>query len=143
MAGSGKMGFRNTKAAKLTPSQVVEIRTRYEEGETQAHLSRVFGVGVQQIGRIVRGEAWQGKAPAEVRRKSPEEIAQSVWGKIQTGEIVQGQGGRKEELEKPENWSEGLTEDEFRLGTQSIANGVDCWVARETLLNNRKIMKGE
>ena len=143
MSGSGKMGFRNTKAAKLTPSQVVEIRTRYAEGETQAHLSRVFGVGVQQIGRIVRGEAWQGKAPAEVKRKSPHEIAQSVWEKIQMGEIVQEPREERGEQGKPKNWDEGLSDNEFMLGTQSIANGVDPWVTREILINNRKIGKGE
>ena len=49
----------NMKAAKLTPSQVLEIRRLYAEGWTQGALCRQFSVGVNQIGRIVRGESWK------------------------------------------------------------------------------------
>lgn len=49
----------NTRAAKLEPSQVLEIREKYAADWTQARLSRHFGVSVIQIGRIVRGESWQ------------------------------------------------------------------------------------
>lgn len=49
----------NIRAAKLTPSLVLEIRQKYATGTSQAALSREYGVGVGQVGRIVRGEAWQ------------------------------------------------------------------------------------
>lgn len=49
----------NMKAAKLTVSQVLEIRKLYAEGWTQGALCKQFSVGVNQIGRIVRGESWK------------------------------------------------------------------------------------
>lgn len=66
-------GFRgrNTKAAKLTIHDVREMRERYAEGWTQAKLSVTYGVGVVQVGRIVRGECWQDGAPP---RQAPQEI---------------------------------------------------------------------
>jgi len=53
---------KNSKAAKLTPEDVRAIRQHYAEGATQGDLCRHFGVSVGQIGRIVRGESWSGKA---------------------------------------------------------------------------------
>lgn len=50
----------NAKSAKLTASQVQDIRALYARGDcTQGELSRDFQVSVVQIGRIVRGEVWQ------------------------------------------------------------------------------------
>ena len=49
----------HTAAAKLTPEQVLELRQRYNAGWTQGRLSREYQVSIGQIGRIVRGEAWQ------------------------------------------------------------------------------------
>jgi DNA-binding transcriptional regulator LsrR (DeoR family) len=58
---SGKFTRGHRRAAKLTPEQVLEIRRLYsEEGWTQSRLSLTFGMSVGQIGRIVRGEQWQG-----------------------------------------------------------------------------------
>lgn len=56
-----KFNHRNSRAAKLTPEQIITIRMRYDNEAycTQGKLSREYGVSVQQIGRIVRGEAWQ------------------------------------------------------------------------------------
>lgn len=45
--------------AKLTPQQVLEMRNRGASGETHGSLSRAFGIGIGQVGRILRGEAWQ------------------------------------------------------------------------------------
>lgn len=53
---------QNSKAAKLSPDDVRLIRQYYSEGATQGQLCRHFGVSVGQIGRIVRGESWAGKA---------------------------------------------------------------------------------
>lgn len=44
---------------KLTWPKVGEIRRLYEEGTSQGKLARMFGVGTNQIGKIVRGESWQ------------------------------------------------------------------------------------
>lgn len=48
----------NSRAAKITPEHVLAIRRAYEAGATQGELSRQYRLGVGQIGRIVRGEAW-------------------------------------------------------------------------------------
>lgn len=44
--------------AKLTDAQVVEIRRRLAEGESQRALARAFGVSKPAIGRIARGRGW-------------------------------------------------------------------------------------
>ena len=64
---------RNTRAARLTAGQVVEIRQRYAAGESQGMLSRVFEVSLGQIGRIVRGESWQHVPGAAAGRLSERE----------------------------------------------------------------------
>lgn len=46
-------------AAKLTESDVREIRRRRSIGETQAKLAMDFGVVPQTIGAITRGEHWK------------------------------------------------------------------------------------
>ena len=48
----------NKGAAKLTPTEVTEIRRLYGEGYTQSSISKHFRVAVGTIGRIVRGESW-------------------------------------------------------------------------------------
>jgi len=49
----------NSRARKVSPAQVLEIRKRYDGGlATQGSLAREFGVSVVQIGRIVRREVW-------------------------------------------------------------------------------------
>ena len=66
-----KMSRFNTKAAKLTPSQVYELREKYANGDSQGKLAREYQVSVGQIGRIVRGESWQ-------QYTNPAEIAQGA-----------------------------------------------------------------
>lgn len=75
---------------KLTPMDVLDIRRRYGIGESQASLCREYQVTVGTIGRIVRGESWQGYPQIEtdfdiekrmVRQAVPpsqEEIAKSL-----------------------------------------------------------------
>lgn len=86
----------NISAAKLTPSQVLSIRQRYNDGESQGALAREFAVSVGQIGRIVRGEVWQDysqpEAPStfEHRRATPpsdDDITQSA---MRLEELLQG-----------------------------------------------------
>jgi hypothetical protein len=45
--------------AKLTPLQVLEIRRRYDAGETQVQLAEAFGIGQPHISVLVRGMAWR------------------------------------------------------------------------------------
>jgi hypothetical protein len=50
----------NSKAAKLTNEQILEMRQKYEGGEySQGRLAREFGISVNHVGRIVRGESRQ------------------------------------------------------------------------------------
>lgn len=55
-----KFTLGNIRSAKLSNEQVYEMRNLYAEGATQAYLSRTFGVSVNTVGRIVRGESRQG-----------------------------------------------------------------------------------
>lgn len=79
-----KFGRFNTRAARLSPEQVLEIRQRYAAGETQGSLCRTFSVSVGTIGRIVRGETWnqyQGPRAEQTYNVPPvpqEEIDQSL-----------------------------------------------------------------
>ena len=50
--------IRHTKR-KLSDEQVVEIRNRYANGETQTALAIEFGVSHQTIGAIVRGKTYK------------------------------------------------------------------------------------
>lgn len=75
-AGNAPFTMRNTRAAKLTASKVLEIRDFYEMGHvSQGQLARDYGVSVVQIGRIVRGEVWQSLRGAQA---SPEALADSA-----------------------------------------------------------------
>lgn len=55
-----KFGQNHTKAAKLSAEQVRQIRELYANSSaSQGQLARDFGISIGQIGRIIRGEAWQ------------------------------------------------------------------------------------
>lgn len=64
---SGKFNQNHIRSAKLTPSQVQELRRLYEDERwSQGRLARHFSMSISQIGRIVRHESWHqyGEAPA-------------------------------------------------------------------------------
>jgi hypothetical protein len=65
----------NNRARKLRPEEALAIREKYliEGGYTQSDLSRIYGVSVNQIGRIIAGTAWQGIAGSDLvgRDKPP------------------------------------------------------------------------
>jgi transcriptional regulator with XRE-family HTH domain len=64
--GNAPFGRNNLRRAVLTASKVQEMRALYAKGRvTQGQLSRDFGVSVVTIGRIVRGESWQGLGPQQ------------------------------------------------------------------------------
>lgn len=45
--------------AKLTPSEVLEIRARGDAGgEVLAEIASDYGISESQVSRIVRGDAW-------------------------------------------------------------------------------------
>lgn len=70
---------RNTKASKLTATQVQQIREFYARGAiTQGQLARDYQVSIVTIGRIVRGEVWQNLAPREPTRQELDESAQRL-----------------------------------------------------------------
>jgi hypothetical protein len=55
-----KFGKHHIRSAKLSPEKVLWIREQYTAGVSQGALARETGMSVGQIGRIVRGECWQG-----------------------------------------------------------------------------------
>ncbi len=55
-----RFGPKNRGGAKATVDMVIEIRQRYDAGETQSALCKEFKLSLVQIGRIVRRESWQG-----------------------------------------------------------------------------------
>ena len=65
----------NTRAAKLSNLDVLELRQKYfDEGWSQAALSRHYGVNINTVGRIVRGESRQSvpmpsEDPATIRQR--------------------------------------------------------------------------
>lgn len=74
----GKFNRGNSKAAKLNAEKVHEILEKYNsQGYTQARLCREYGVGVNTIGRIVRGESWQ-SVPTPAREPTQDEINASM-----------------------------------------------------------------
>lgn len=68
----------NTRSAKLTGEQVLELRQRYIAGATQGELARAYGISIGQIGRIVRGESWQDKAQVEDPQPIRDAAAESL-----------------------------------------------------------------
>lgn len=50
--------MRNTRSTKLSKEDVLEIRRKYNKGETQASLAREFGVKSQSIHLIVHNRSW-------------------------------------------------------------------------------------
>lgn len=76
---NGVFEQRNNQAAKLTAGQVLEMRELYARGGiSQGKLSKVFGVSVVQVGRIVRGEVWQKLGPAHATQLDIEKSAQKM-----------------------------------------------------------------
>lgn len=61
----GAVGSRNAKA-KLTDTQVLEIRHRWYEGAKQTALAKEYGVSQPMIGYIVRKERWTHLLPTKL-----------------------------------------------------------------------------
>lgn len=55
-------------AAKLTEQDVLNIRLRYEAGETHRELAADYGIAIGNVGAITRGDAWK-HVPGPVRRR--------------------------------------------------------------------------
>ena len=79
----------------MTQASVQEMRRMYGEGMTQGALARHFGLGIAQVGRIVRGECWnkgvglrmptQAESDATLRRLM--EAQERVKGKAEMREL--------------------------------------------------------
>ena len=70
---------RNTKASKLTATQVQQIREFYARGAiSQGQLARDYQVSIVTIGRIVRGEVWQNLGPREPTQQELDESGQRL-----------------------------------------------------------------
>jgi hypothetical protein len=83
-----KFNRHNTRSAKLSATDVYNIRQRYTEGESQGSLAREFQVTVGTIGRIVRGESWQAFAP----QKGPSDVQASLMRAIALKEQLEADG---------------------------------------------------
>ena len=53
----GAVGERN-QGAKLTESQVLDVRRRYREGARQVDIAAAFGIRQTTVSQIVRRETW-------------------------------------------------------------------------------------
>lgn len=62
------------QAGKLNGEQVLRIRELYGAGYSQGSLARTFQVTIGTIGRIVRGESWQGIANAPEPLVNPPDL---------------------------------------------------------------------
>lgn len=51
--------IRRSNVAKLNIKEVSEIRNRYQYGENQTYLAKIYGVGQYQISRIINYKRWQ------------------------------------------------------------------------------------
>lgn len=52
------MSGDSNPSAKITSDQVSELRSRYSKGETQAALSKAYGISDTQVNRIVSRKYW-------------------------------------------------------------------------------------
>lgn len=51
---------RRGSLTKLNVDKVAEIKSLYKKGLTQTKISKLFGVGQDQISRIINGKRWLG-----------------------------------------------------------------------------------
>lgn len=70
----GRFKSGNNKAAKVTPTIVLNIRRDYAQGCTQGELVRMYRLSIAQIGRIVRREVWADV----VEEPTPEVLSESA-----------------------------------------------------------------
>lgn len=106
---------RNSLAAKLVAEQVVEIRRKYATGEhTQGGLAREYKISVVQIGRILRGESWQG-LPTEPTQEEIDRSMTSVLERLKK-EPTTLDGAMQEEAQENAARDEGLQD---RLGKKT------------------------
>lgn len=91
-------GFKkgNSRAGKITPAEVFEMREAYAAGDSQGTLARRFQLSVGQVGRIVRGESWQqySHEPSEGRYRN------QAGGSLPTAEELEESTRRLESLLK-------------------------------------------
>lgn len=79
--------------AKLTPTQVSEIKSLHAIDQTQTSLSKQFGVSLTQIHRIVTEQRWVSgqPAPRKVKARLTRQQAQYIKDTYKTGDVTQQQ----------------------------------------------------
>jgi hypothetical protein len=127
--GNGPFQKNNLRRAVLTMTKVQEIRAFYARGHvTQGQLARDYGVSVVQIGRIVRGEVWQGVGPAPSSQKEMEETAERLLALQQ--DVVAGLV-EEEELDSPPSGLSRLAQEAKTLGVgQAVMDKAKAYGAR-------------
>jgi hypothetical protein len=55
----GRAKFGHVNYRKISPSDVLEIRRLYNEGESNKKISEMFGICTQNLWKIVTGRTWK------------------------------------------------------------------------------------
>jgi transposase len=80
----------NTKASKLNPTKVYEIREKYATGDyTQEGLSREYGVSISTIRNVLHRVTWQ-QYGQPVRQPPTEEEMEAASKRL--GELLNNKG---------------------------------------------------
>ena len=85
--------LKKNSTHKISDQQVRELKKLYAEGYTQGSLARHFGIGVAQVGRIVRGESRRDVGGAAPSPAEMDRIAQKL---MELQAQVNGYGTREE-----------------------------------------------
>lgn len=84
------------RTTKLTPQQIIALREDYATGlYSQPALGRKYGLGPAQVGKIVRGEAWQ-----HVTRGEPVTTESDAQLRVLSGQVPPPPEGTLERLLK-------------------------------------------
>jgi hypothetical protein len=127
--GNGPFQKNNLRRAVLTMTKVQEIRAFYNQGHvTQGQLARDYGVSVVQIGRIVRGEVWQGVGPAASSKRELDDTAERL---LALQESMLKGLGEPEADEQPPSGLSRLAQEAKTLGVeQSVMDKTKAYGAR-------------
>jgi predicted nucleotidyltransferase len=95
-----KFKLGNTKASRLTPTSVMEIRAKWATSEyTQAQLSREYRVSITTIRNILYGVTWQ-RLPPVIPQEQISFAAVSSQASLETAKPVEMTDEAKAKLMK-------------------------------------------
>lgn len=75
--------------------KVEEMRERWEGGETQSSLSVRFGVSLNTVGKVVKGQSWTRQPPARVAGRGQGRVMGDPEGILQRVLAVQAERERR------------------------------------------------